>query len=103
MVVDFEKKKKILYFEWCLVVVDRLSARKKKKKMIAKFSRSYFLVGSCNCKCQMVPRDGEGPCIHQLWGGSYTKTDLKFRRAIQALSTYVGTAHKLKGYKCGLN
>ena len=61
MVVDFEKKKKILYFEWCLVVVDRLSARKKKKKMIAKFSRSYFLVGSCNCKCQMVPRDGEGP------------------------------------------
>ena len=31
MVVDFEKKKN-LYFEWCLVVVDRLSARKKKKK-----------------------------------------------------------------------
>lgn len=27
MEVDFEKKK--LYFEWCLVVVDRLSARKK--------------------------------------------------------------------------
>lgn len=32
MVVDFEKKK-FFYFEWCLVVVDRLSAREKKKKI----------------------------------------------------------------------